>query len=138
MKLMVWKNAAIAESPQLSMVPDNFRENIIASEMTTVAEKKYFIMLFTGLKDLWDTTANIIPKWQADKNINTIVIMLIAFELNPIIEEFLVLKPPVDTVLNAWFTASKKDIPASIRHMVSRIAMEAYTVQMIPTIFLVL
>jgi len=36
----------------------------------------------------------------------------IASDSNPAIEEFFVLNPPVETVLNEWHILSKKDIPA--------------------------
>ena len=42
-------------------------------------------------------------------------------------EEFLVLNPPVATVLNEWFTASKKDMPARFSSRVSVAASATYT-----------
>ena len=50
-------------------------------------------------------------------------------------ERFLVLNPPVAAILNAWFKASKKDIPAahSDRHVAT--VSPRYTMTMTDTTF---
>ena len=48
-------------------------------------------------------------------------------------DRFLVLKPPVAAILNAWFTASKRGIPAAQRLRRAARVRETYTVVMILT-----
>jgi hypothetical protein len=44
---------------------------------------------------------------------NTMVTIVISVESKAAIERFLELNPPVAAILKAWFTASKRGIPAA-------------------------
>ena len=89
-----------------------------------------------GLSDLVANTPNRRPKCIEDSSMNTNIIMSIAGESKYATEEFLVLNPPVATVLKEWFTASKKDIPASMSNNVSSTASPTYTKAMTCTVFM--
>ena len=64
-----------------------------------------------------------------------IVTIVISCESNDAMDRFLVLKPPVAAILNAWLTASKSGIPDAQRARKDEAARVRYTAVMIQTTF---
>ena len=136
-KLATWKVASNAASPQLSYVPEILRDSVTSTERRNRVPRKNFT---TGCLNVFsERVAKIAksrPKWMDDSVMKTMMIMSIAAESKYAMEEFFVLKPPVATVLKEWLTASKKDMPASIRSSVSVTARATYTNAMTWTVLM--
>jgi hypothetical protein len=71
------------------------------------------------------------PKWRPEINVKAETTISIGNESNPITEAFLVLKPPVATILKAWFTASKAGIPARQSDVKAKMVIQIYTERII-------
>ena len=127
-----WKKAILRASNQFFSIPICTRFRDIARVHITIEIRKNLI---TGdlniLVECAITKAYMSPKWRPEMMVNIFTTISILKESKAIKEAFLVLNPPVATILNAWLTASNGVMPARHSDTNARMVMPRYTERII-------